>query len=128
MNVEEIRVHFQYLIDTREKFLETFGNLGWDQFKNDRGATWGSILGVFIHILDNEEGWLQYGARRGTVEGSPDRKIADYHDFKQLEEDNSNVGKLTISFLSTLKDEDLDQEIDLHLSDGVYRRKVSKII
>ena len=128
MNIEDIRLRFRYLIDTREKFLGTFRKIGWDEFAKDRGATWGSMLGVFLHILDNEEGWLQYGARRGTVEGSPDRKTGDYHDFPQLEKDNSNVGGLTESYLSTLEDSDLDRDVVLHLADGAYRRKVSKIL
>jgi uncharacterized damage-inducible protein DinB len=128
MNTLEIQEYFEYLIESRARFLQTFRGIGWAAFSQDRGATWGSMLGIFLHILDDEEGWLQYGAKKGTLAGSPDRKISDYHDFDQLEADNAKVGALSREYLSTLTGEDLDREILLHLSDGVYSRKISKIL
>jgi uncharacterized damage-inducible protein DinB len=128
VNVTDAKERFDYLIETRSRFLGAFRGIGWEAFSKDRGATWGSMLGIFLHVLDVEEGWLQYGAKAGTVLGSPDRKVADYKDFDQLEVDNNRVGALTREYLSTLTDEALDTEISLHLSDGVYRRKVSKIL
>jgi uncharacterized damage-inducible protein DinB len=128
MNVAEMREHFDYLIETRSKFLETFRSIGWDAFSQDRGATWGSMFGIFLHILDDEEGWLQYGAKRGSILDGPDRKISDYHGFDKLSEDNSKVSKLTQTYLASLSDEDFEREISLKLNDGVYQRKVSKIL
>ena len=95
LNVAEVRERFDYLMETRTRFLEVFRGLGWEAFTKDRGATWGSMLGIFIHILDVEEGWLQYAARRGSTLDAPDRKVANYHDFDQLAADNSKVGELT---------------------------------
>jgi uncharacterized damage-inducible protein DinB len=128
MSIIEMRERFDYMIETRAKFLETFRSIGWDAFTQDRGATWNSMLGIFLHVLDDEEEWLQYGAKRGSILDGPDRKVADYHDFDKLSKDNSFVGKLTQTYLASLSDADLDREIDLKLNDGVYRRKVSKIL
>jgi uncharacterized damage-inducible protein DinB len=83
MNVAEIRERFDYLAETRSRFLETFGKVGWDKFSKDRGASWGSMLGIFLHILDVEEGWLLYRAKKGTAAGEPDRKVTDYHSFEK---------------------------------------------
>jgi uncharacterized damage-inducible protein DinB len=128
MNIVEMRERFDYLIETRRKFLETFSRIGWEAFSRDRAATWGSMLGIFLHILDVEEGWLQYGAKKGTVQGSPDRKTAEYNGFDQLTVDNSRVAALTQTYLAILNDDDLDREVELRLSDGIYRRRVARIL
>ncbi len=128
MNVVEMRERFDYLIETRSKFLVTFQSIGWEAFSKDRGATWGSMLGIFLHILDDEEGWLQHGAKIGSVLGAPDRKTQDYNGFEKLTADNSKVDELTKAYLATLNDQDLDRMIELGVSDGIYRRKVSKIL
>ena len=128
MSIEEMRERFDYLIETRSQFLETFRGIGWNSFSKDRGASWGSMLGIFLHVLDDEEGWLQFGAKRGSILDGPDRKIQDYHDFDQLSDDNSKVGRLTQTYLASLSDEDLARDISLELSDGMYQRKISKIL
>ena len=128
MNVAEVREHFDYLIETRRRFLEVFRGIGWEAFTKDRSATWGSMLGIFIHILDVEEGWLQCAARRGSVLDSPDRKAANYHNFDQLAADNSRVGELTREYLGTLKDADLVREVSFKERAGITRRKLEKIL
>jgi uncharacterized damage-inducible protein DinB len=127
-DIADVREQFEYLIETRIKFLETFRKIGWTEFSRDRGATWGSMLGIFLHILDDEEGWLQYGAKAGSILGGPDRKLADYGHFDRLEEDNSEVSQLTRKYLSTLTNEVLGREVSLRLPDAVIRRKISKIL
>lgn len=128
MNIIEIRECFDYLIETRSKFLNTFRGNGWAAFSQDRGATWRSMLGIFIHILDVEVGWLQYGVKRGSVVDAPDRKTTDYDGFDQLAADNSKVSKLTQEYLTSLKDYDLDREIVIREIGGTIRRKVAKVL
>jgi uncharacterized damage-inducible protein DinB len=128
MQITEVRERFDYLIETRSKFLETFRGIGWEAFARDRGATWGSMLGIFLHILDVEEGWLQYGAKKGSILNSPDRRTADYNRFDQLGADNSKVGALTNAYLRTLNDLDLDCEIAIQETDGILRRKLAKVL
>ena len=50
----------EFLIESRERFLDKFRKLGWDEVAKDRGATWNSMLGIFVHLLDVEESWLHY--------------------------------------------------------------------
>lgn len=128
MNTIEICERFDYLIETRNRFLDTFRRIGWAAFSQDRGATWGSMLGIFIHVLDVEEGWLQYAVKRGSLIDAPDRKISDYEGFEQLAVDNSKVSKLTQLYLAGLKDDDLDREIVIREAGGVIRRKVAKVL
>lgn len=49
---------YGFLADSRERFLGKFGEMGWDAIVTDRGGTWGSMLGIFLHALDVEESWL----------------------------------------------------------------------
>jgi uncharacterized damage-inducible protein DinB len=128
MGIKETSQRFEYIIETRQRFLQTFRQIGWQSFVQDRGASWGSMLGIFLHILDDEEGWLQYGAKKGSILDGPDRKIQDYRDFDQLSKENCKVSEFTRSYLGSLSDDDLDREIDIELNDGVYRRKISKIL
>jgi len=128
MDIVDVREQFEYMIETRIRFLETFRKIGWKEFSRNREATWGSMLGIFLHLLDDEEGWLQFGAKAGSILGGPDRKLGDYDNFERLEEDNSEVNRLTRKFLSTLTDDDLDREIPLTLPDGIIRRRISKIL
>ncbi len=128
MSVASVRERFEYLIETRRRFLEVFRGIGWEAFTKDRGATWGSMLGVFIHILDVEEGWLQCAARRGSVIDAPDRKTGNYRDFDQLAADSSKVGELTRRYLETLKDADLSRELSFKESAGTTRRRLEKIL
>ena len=123
-----MRELFDYLSDTRSRFLKTFRELGWEAFSQDRGATWGSMLGIFLHILDVEEGWLQYGARMKSILNAPDRKIEDFQGFDQLAADNSKVSELTREYLAALEDEDLDQEVSFEEPAGQTRRRLGKII
>lgn len=123
-----MRERFEYIIETRQRFLETFRSIGWNAFAQDRGASWSSMLGIFLHILDDEEGWLQYGAKEGSILGSPDRRVSDYDGFEKLAEDNSRVSAATRAYLATLTNESLNREISLRLPDGVFRRRISKIL
>lgn len=51
---------YEFLVESRERFLDKFRGLGWDEVAVDRGATWNSMLGIFVHLLDVEESWLHY--------------------------------------------------------------------
>jgi uncharacterized damage-inducible protein DinB len=128
MKATELCERFDYLADTRARFFKTFEGLGWDEFSKDRGATWGSMLGIFLHILDVEEGWLQYAARMGSVLEAPDRRVADYLNFDTLSADNLKVSALTREYLATLKDEDLDKVVLFRESTGTTKRPLGKIL
>lgn len=128
MSMIEIRERFDYLIETRARFLETFRRIGWDAFSQDRGACWGSMLGIFVHVLDVEEGWLQYGVKRGSVIDVPDRKVADYTGFDPLAVDNSHVGTFTQQYLATLKDDDLNRDIAIRETGGTIQRTIAKVL
>ncbi len=128
MNPKEVGEHFDYLIDTRARFLDTFRKLGWDEFEKDRGATWGSMLAIFLHLLDNEEGWLQFAARGRSMLNAPDRKVADYASFEQLAADNAKVVAQTRAFVQSLTETELASEVEFHMPHETMHRTREKIV
>jgi uncharacterized damage-inducible protein DinB len=127
MEPEEIREQFEFMIETRERFLEKFRELGWEEFTKRRGATWDSMLGIFLHMLDVEEGWWQIATRGGSTAETPDRKPADYSTFARLVEDNASVGALTRSRLEQLSAADLERTVEFFWPQPA-RRKFEKIV
>jgi uncharacterized damage-inducible protein DinB len=119
---------FDYLIDTRGKLLSSARPLGWEEFGRDRGATWGSMLAVYLHILDDEEAWLQYAARGRSIRDGPDRQPVHYASFEQLAADDRSVGQGTRDFLRGVGDSDLARVVEIPHGAGSDPRTVEKVL
>jgi uncharacterized damage-inducible protein DinB len=128
MKPDEIRECFDYLIESRERLLSTLRQIGWDEFGKDRGATWGSMMLVFLHILDDEEGWLQFAARGRSILDGPDRKPSQYAGFDDLAADDRSVGAATRDFLGGLSDADLRRVVEIPHGPGKDLRTVEKVV
>ncbi|MGA7922831.1 MAG: DinB family protein [Thermoplasmata archaeon] len=122
MHPRDVQELFEYLIESRPKFLDSFRWLGWDEFAKDRGASWGSMLAIFLHLLDDEEGWLQYAARGRSLIDAPDRKKEDYSSFEHVAADSTRVGAQTRSFLASLTQTELTTEVEFQLPNETMRR------
>jgi uncharacterized damage-inducible protein DinB len=127
MNPQELREFFEYLIETRARLLDKFREVGWEEFTRDRGATWGSMLGIFLHMLDDEEGWLQFAARGRSIVDGPDRKVESFSTFDQLFEDHARVAAETRAFLGQLTEADLSKEVEFEWPGEVARRTLERI-
>lgn len=46
MKPNDVRELFEYLIETRSRFLERFREIGWAEFTKTRGATWDSMMAI----------------------------------------------------------------------------------
>ena len=128
MTREDLQEIFEYLSDSRSRFLESFRKLGWAEFARDRGGSWGSMLLIFLHMLDDEEGWLQCAARGRSMREAPDRKPVAYAGFDDLLADNASVGAATRAYLAQLSEEDLHREVEISHGSGSDRRTVERII
>lgn len=128
MDVEDLLALAAYLRDSRARFLATFRDLGWNEFTRDRGASYGSPLAIVLHMLDDEEGWLQYAARGRSIVGGPDRKPGDYRSFDQVAADDLRVGDGTRQFLEGLRGTDLAREVEFAETDRVSRYPLEKIV
>ncbi len=111
MKPAEVSEMFEYLIETRSRFLDSFRKIGWGEFTKDRGATWGSLLSIFLHSLDDEEGWWQIALKGGSLSEAPDRKPGDYGDFDQVAKDNARVAALTRFRIAELNEQELGRSV-----------------
>ena len=127
MKPRELREFFDYLIDTRARFLNKSREIGWEEFTRDRGASWGSMLGIFLHTLDDEEGWLQFAARGRSIVDGPDRRVEGYSTFDQVAEDHERVAAQTRAFLEQLTEEDLAKQVEFEWPGETARRTREKI-
>ncbi len=121
-DVGEIRRVYAYLAESRRRFLETFRTVGWERFAEDRRVSWGSMLAVFLHMLDVEEGWWQIALEGGALANTPDRKPVDYRDIEAVVADNDRVTTLTRARLARLSDSDLVRSVTFDASEPLTRR------
>jgi len=128
MHASELQVWYEYLHDSRSQLLRASETLGWAEFGRDRGASWGSMLAVFLHVLDDEEGWLQYAARGRSLREGPDRKASGYSGFPALAADEGRVAAATRRFLESLTPQDLARELEISHGTGTDRRTVGKVV
>ena len=105
-----------------------FREIGWEEFSKNREASWHSMFGIFLHILEVEESWLQFALRGLSPADSPSLDPTECNNFDLLTELNSRVSARTISVLERLKDEDLSKEIAFRESSGITARTTSRIL
>lgn len=128
MRPDEVRALFDYLIDTRARLVESFRAVGWKEFVRDRGASWGSMRGIFLHMLDDEESWVGFAAQGKSVVDAPDRRPDDYTTFEQVAEENARVGESTRALLERVTGDELGREVAFREKSGVTRRPMEKVV
>lgn len=128
MESDELRNLFEYLGDSRAKFVDAFRSIPWDEVIRDRGATWGSMRGLLLHMLDVEEGWWQIALRGGNVSETPDRKEESYGSLERLSEVSAQVSALTRSRLSELAARDMTKMVTFQDRSGTWERRFDQIV
>ena len=126
---------YEFLVESRERFLDKFRGLGWDEVAVDRGATWNSMLGIFVHLLDVEESWLHY-PKKPWPEPSPDLEKhvtrredgtwdvdpLSFRTLEAVETYHRNVAERTRNLLRDMTRKSLEQKFAL---EGSRKRKSS---
>jgi uncharacterized damage-inducible protein DinB len=128
MEPDEARSLFEYLVESRHRFLDQFRELGWESFARSRGASWDSALYIYLHILDDEEGWLDIAARGGSLADGPDRKPEDYAGFEPLVADSTRVDAHTRAYLERLTSAELSRVVEFTWPGETVHRKVETIL
>lgn len=112
MDPSDLRPLYAYLEESRRRFLAAFRRLGWDAVKEDRGGTWGSLHGIFVHMLEVEDSWLHYDIP-GTPWPHGDRPPEAFGAFEAVEAYDREVVGRTRALLARLTREELTREVDV---------------
>ena len=106
MNVTDFRRMYDFVSSARTRFLKAFRDLGWKEATRDRGATWDSLHGIFVHILEVEDSWLYY-----DITGKPwpygERTPEAFDSFDAVEAYDRELTEKTRAFLEGLEEDDL---------------------
>jgi uncharacterized damage-inducible protein DinB len=116
---------YEYVILSRRKFLTHFRTLGWEEFVKNHEASWNSLQGIFVHILEVEDSWLHY-----DIANVPwpfgDRDPSVFKNFDEVENYERELTQKTRRLLVELVPVELNREIVF--SDGRKRGRVEDIL
>ncbi len=109
MNVEDLATFYEYLIESRRRFLDSYRELGWKEFVENREASWNSALGIFIHLVDVEDYWLHYILQGKRAPRQP--KATSFKSFNDVDAFETIVANKTRVLLAEMKASDLKKEV-----------------
>ena len=125
MNGLDISLLYEYVILSRQKFLSQFRTLGWEEFVRNREASWNSLQGIFIHMLEVEDYLLHY-----DIAGKPwpfgDRDPSVFKNIVEVENYEREVTQKTRKLLEDLNPEELSREISY--SEGKEKSTVKNLL
>lgn len=103
----KIRKLLEYNDVERRAFFKAFSKLTWDEFIENREASFFSIRNIFIHTLNATSYWLDF------VQGKnhqPNRKFEDYTSLKDVEVYMQKVEKCMHDYFKTLSSGELNKK------------------
>jgi len=111
--LQAIRDVFAYNTFVRKRYLVFIGKLSKKSLTKDRGASYPSILDIFVHILDNYKSWF-YTYQTGRQD-LPEIKGLSLGEAKKLE---GEVDKFIYNFMRSLKPQFIDKKFSFTVSSG----------
>jgi len=127
MDVLDLVSLYEYMIESRERFLDAFRELGWEEVTKDRGATWNSMRGILVHMIEVEDSWIHY-----DLAGKPwpygDRDPSAFTTFDQIAAYHADLAGRTRAFLDGLSDESLAREVLFDWTPGKARSSVEDVL
>jgi uncharacterized damage-inducible protein DinB len=100
----------QYTHAARRRYLQTLGELPWDEVVKDRGASYPSIRDIFLHALDAEDLLINHIIRGEKWVSQNYEEFLNIHQIKGRVDE---VEKKVDSYLNTLTKRELDRKVTL---------------
>jgi uncharacterized damage-inducible protein DinB len=104
----DIRALFEYNWYCNRKFLESMAKLPWENVIEDRGASFGSMRDIFVHILEGEEGWL-----KTLASGKIDKRPTVFKDIEAMKQYMDQVEGESRAYIAKLSQAQLTKEFKL---------------
>lgn len=116
----DVRKLLEYNESVRHRYFETLSRLSWEEFTENREASFHSIRNIFVHTLSAVDYWLDFLQNENL---RSKRKYDEYETFEEVRVYMGEVEKRMHAYLGSLSKKALDK---------IYRgmddkRKVSEV-
>jgi uncharacterized damage-inducible protein DinB len=104
--LDSIKEFYRYNSYVRKEYLKELEKLPSEELIRDRGASYPSMLDIFVHVLEAYVYWLMYRYPALSKEG-----FEKYDDVKTLEEameEERKLDSLILNFVEGLDDEKIE--------------------
>jgi uncharacterized damage-inducible protein DinB len=118
--VVAVRELLEYSADVRRKYLETLGQVSWEEFTKNREASFHSMRNIFVHTLGAIDHWLDFLQAKNL----PKKKYDEYKSFEEVRAYMESVEKRLNDYLDSLPEEGLNTKYPVK-DDGGKVMKIS---
>jgi uncharacterized damage-inducible protein DinB len=102
---------YEYNSFVRREYLKSiFEKIPEEERYKDRGASFPSIVDIFVHVIDDYRFWLQ-SVYLNNITGFEKLRGTERFTFERLSQENQKVEKLITDFLQRLAPADLDRQV-----------------
>lgn len=115
MTAKDLRDLFEYSYWANRHLFDVLSQLSDEQFVTPVAGSYGSVRNTLVHVMSAEWGWVD---RCGGPSRGPALKADDYPTVASVRDRWREVEGHVRSFLSGLRDEDLDRTIEWALGSG----------
>ena len=102
----DVRRLLEYNENVRHRFFETLARLSWEEFIENREASFHSIRNIFVHTLGAIDYWLDFLQNENL---RSERKYDEYGTFEEVRAYMEHVEKRTHEYLDSLSTEGLNK-------------------
>jgi uncharacterized damage-inducible protein DinB len=117
----------EYSSSVRLAFLEKLASMPWEEVAKDRGASFGSMKDVMLHMIDNEDMVVS-----GQILKVPGYKRAreweEYKDIQMIREHLMEVERKTEAYLEGADAGELARRVDFTVRSGTFDLSVEECL
>jgi uncharacterized damage-inducible protein DinB len=137
--MEHVVELYRYNSHVRKKYLDAIERLPWEEVIEDRGASFGSVRNIFLHVLDVHRFWLR-SVLRPILSGSchfteesfhnaePDANPAAFHNAQDMRDYEKSIDNMTMDVVLNLSQEDLARPFTIDSANGTVETILMHLI
>lgn len=106
----------EYSQELRHRYLDTLAKLPWEEVVKDRGASFGSIRNVYLHIIGCVDGFV-----KSSIRGQFSFSRINYDDYDSIEKIRGYLERVESEandYLGTITEEELSRMLEFKMRDG----------
>lgn len=118
LDLADIRTLIAYSTRVRRRFLANVSTLRWEDVVRDREASYHSILGIMLHMIDNED-WIVNVVIPGRPATERRKHLPDeFSSFEAVELLLDEVEAKTSKYIGSVDSRELARNVKFGLSSG----------